>query len=274
MFKRQISLTVVVTVLASLVFSIGSSQTIPEASHFLQDDQGAEIARRVNEFIAQTSAQVGEVPLLEYHDGYWVTEMAVEGMPSPITVINDMHIDAATNRVTVYAQNRIMGRVLAPAQVGPGECTETPSGETACFHPDAVYLNGSGEELSEADGTGAWWVKHAWILGGEGYDNCELKLAETYDDCFWVEGVLLEDGLSMKVGSVDPETHGFFNVRTPLLDETPVRYQVTRFEPKNTDPEAGEIDLTPTAQWVLIWDCVEEASAFDNRVRSCPAIQD
>ena len=37
---------------------------LEEASHFLQDDQGEEIARRVNEFIAQTSepsaAQSGE----------------------------------------------------------------------------------------------------------------------------------------------------------------------------------------------------------------------
>jgi pimeloyl-ACP methyl ester carboxylesterase len=28
---------------------------LPQASHFLQDDQGEEIARRVNEFIAATS---------------------------------------------------------------------------------------------------------------------------------------------------------------------------------------------------------------------------
>lgn len=210
---------------------------------------------------------------LNFHNGYWVTEMQIPGQPVPLTVINDMHVDPATNRVTVYAQSRIMGQVVAPAQVGPGKCTETPTGETACFHPDAVYLNGSGEELSEADGTGAWWVKHSWILGGEGYDNCELKLAETYDDCFWVEGVLLEDGLSMKIGGVDPESQGFFNIRTPLLDESPVRYQVTRFGPKNSDPEAGEIDLTPTAQWVLVWDCVEGVSAFDNRVRSCPVIE-
>jgi hypothetical protein len=32
-----------------------------------------------------------------------------------------MHIDAATNRVTVYAQSRLLGKVIAPPQVGPGE---------------------------------------------------------------------------------------------------------------------------------------------------------
>ena len=239
--KRSLSLTLAIAILASLAFSFGFAQTP-----------------------------------LDYHNGYWVTEMEVEGVPLPTTVINDMHVDPATNRVTVYSQTRIRDQVIAPAQVGSGECTETPNGETACFHPDAVYLNGSGQELSEADGTGSWWVNHSWVLpdengeGGEGYINCELKLAESYDDCGYAVGVLLDDGLSMKVGATDIASGGFYNIRTPLLDESPIRYSVTRFAPKNTDPEAGEVDLTPTAQWELIWDCKEEVSAFDNQVRSCP----
>ena len=207
---------------------------------------------------------------LDYHDGYWVAKMDVPDRPVTLTIINDMHIDAATNSVTVYAQSKALGQIIAPPQVGPGECTEGGNGDTVCFHPDAVYLNGSGEELMEADGTGEWWVKHAWILGGEGYDNCELRPQKEYNDCFWVEGELLDDGLSMKVGATEESVKGFYNIRTPLLDENPIAYQVTRFAPKNTDPEAGEIDLTPTEQFVLIWECEEEPSAFDNRARSCP----
>ncbi len=59
------------------------------------------------------------------------------------------------------------------------------------------------QELMEADGTGGWWTKHAWVLGGEGFESCETKSEETYDDCFWVEGELLEDGLSMKIGGLE-----------------------------------------------------------------------
>jgi pimeloyl-ACP methyl ester carboxylesterase len=244
---------------------------LPEASHFLQDDQGEEIARRINDFIAQTTPDE-EVSLLEYHNGYWVTEMENPELPVPLTMINDMHVDPATNSVTVYAQARLLRQVVAPPQVGPGECTETPMGDTACFHPDAVYLNGSGEELMEADGTGSWWVKHAWILGGEGYMNCELRAQEEYNDCVYAEGVLLEDGLSMQVGAVGEGMEAFFNIRTPLLDEDPILYRVTRYEPANLGAEADEIDLTPTAQWELIWRCEEVPSPLDNQVRSCPTI--
>ncbi len=210
---------------------------------------------------------------IDYHDGYWVAKMDVPDSPVSLTVINDMHIDAATNSVTVYAQSKAFGRIVAPAQVGPGECTEGGNGETVCFHPDAVYLNGSGEELMEADGTGEWWVKHAWILGGQGYDNCELKPQESYDGCIWAEGELLEDGLTMKVGGIiDAETGAWGgNHRLPLFhDDGTVTYRVTRFTPTNLDPNAGEIDLTLKSDWVLEWTCEEEASAFDNRARECP----
>ena len=56
---------------------------------------------------------------LDYHDGYWVAKMDVPDRPVSLTVINDMHIDAATNCVTVYAQSRLLGKVVAPPQVGP-----------------------------------------------------------------------------------------------------------------------------------------------------------
>ena len=39
---------------------------------------------------------------LHYHDAYWVAKIKPEGAPAKITVINDMHIDTSTNRVTVY----------------------------------------------------------------------------------------------------------------------------------------------------------------------------
>jgi hypothetical protein len=206
---------------------------------------------------------------VDYHDGYWVTKMNAPGLLFPVTAINDMHVDSDTNRITVYAQSRVLGRVTAPAQVGPGECTES-NGETVCFHPDAVYLNGSGQELMEADGTGAWWVKHSWVLGGEGDDNCEMRPAETYDNCFFVEGNLMDDGLTMKIGGVyNGAEH--FNTRLPVLNEDEVTYLVTRFGPTNTDPDAGELDLSPMVQFVMTWECQEKASAFDNVTRSCPS---
>ena len=177
-------------------------------------------------------------------------------MPDEIMVINDMHVDAETQRVTVYAQSLDGDEVLSPPQVGPGEC-ERRGLSQVCFHPDAVYLNGSGQELDADDGTGAWWVKHSWVLGGEGYDNCELRPQKNYDDCAWVEGNLLEDGLTMQVGTED-----FFNRRKPLLDESPVRYEVVRYESK---PGSA-----PEVQFTLTFDCRDEQSAFDGRARPCP----
>lgn len=83
---------------------------------------------------------------LYYHDAYWVAKIKPEGAPAKITVINDMHIDTLTNKVTVYAQSRILGKIVSPPQVGSGKCSETKK-DSLCFHPNAVYLNGSGTEL-------------------------------------------------------------------------------------------------------------------------------
>ena len=74
------------------------------------------------------------------HDGYWRIEVDSPDLPVTITVINDMHIDLEARRATVYAQAQALGQVVSPPQVGPGECTEAPTGETVCYHPNAVYL--------------------------------------------------------------------------------------------------------------------------------------
>ncbi|MEO1287571.1 MAG: hypothetical protein AAFV93_07370, partial [Chloroflexota bacterium] len=92
-----------------------------------------------------------------------------------------------------------------------------------------------------------------------------------YDNCFWVEGELLDDGLSMQIGGIE-ENEGFFNIRSLLLDEDPIAYQVTRYAPTNLDPEVGEIDTTPTIQFILTLYCEEVSSPFDNQVRACPVI--
>lgn len=102
-------------------------------------------------------------------------------MPGAVN-ISDRHVDAATNEVRVYAQDRAMGQIAVPVQVGTGECGQMLDGETVCYHPNAVYLNGSGQELLESDGTGSWWVKHAWVLDGEGYGNCEAG-DRVYENC-------------------------------------------------------------------------------------------
>lgn len=36
----------------------------------------------------------------------------------------------------------------------------------------------------KADGMAKWWIKHSWILVGEGYENCEARPQEIYDDSF------------------------------------------------------------------------------------------
>lgn len=198
---------------------------------------------------------------LNYHEGYWTTEVNNPSIPFPIQVINDMHIDAATKRITVYAQQRVNGMVIVPAQVGPGDCSTTLMGDTACYHPNAVYLNGSGEEFLQADGTGAWWVKHSWVLGGEGYQNWELTLEEDYGEGLWVEGVLLGDDITMKVGDLDGSDGGFYNLRRPLLQNDPVTYSVERYLPPATTPDFS-----------LEWECTTATSDFDGLARSCPKL--
>ena len=204
---------------------------------------------------------------LYYHDAFWVARIKPEGAPAKITVINDMYIDTVTNRVTVYAQSKIGGKIVSPPQVGPGKCIETKN-DTLCFHPNAVYLNGSGAELDSADGNGAWWVKHSWVLGGEGYQNWELKPKKNYGDGKYVEGILLEDGLTMKIGIKEDSIFNNFNLRMPILDKYSgqVNYQVVRYE---SSDKTGSI---PEEKFKLIWKCKKRRSPFDNSIRTCPRL--
>ena len=87
-----------------------------------------------------TNVIADQVNPLNLHNGYWVTKVNPPGLGPKITVINDMHVDPETMRVTVYAQSRVFGRVVSPPQLNPDECTETRNGDIHCFHPDAVYL--------------------------------------------------------------------------------------------------------------------------------------
>ena len=207
----------------------------------------------------------GEQILL--HDGYWVAKVAMPGFGPRVEVINDMHVDPETLRITVYAQSRILGRTLSPPQVSPGECKGARDGEIHCSHPDAIYLNGSGQELTIADGTGAWWVKHSWVLGGEGYCNTELAPKEVYPPCTPVTGVLLDDGLTMKIGVVGEDAGVGYNLRKPEISRRSVGYSVTRFGNLSGDPTGPA-----TQQFRIEWTCKRRASDLDGRVRDCPKV--
>lgn len=204
---------------------------------------------------------------LFYHDAYWVAQIKPDGAPTKITVINDLHVDTSTHRVTVYAQSKMFGNIISPPQVAPGECIESKT-DTFCFHPNAVYLNGSGMELDRSDGSGAWWVKHSWVLGGEGYQNWELKPAKRYGDGHYVEGILLEDGLTMKIGAQKDSICTDFNLRRPIIDVTKrqVRYQVARYGISN---QTGSLEEA----FKLDWKCKCRKSPLTGGIRTCPRLK-
>lgn len=242
----------------------------------LESEEAIEIVERA--FIRVSSP-------LRHHEGYWVAEIDNPDMPLPTVNINDLHIDPYTMRATVYAQTRVGPNIIAPAQAGPGETVERPDGTELGPHPNAVYLNGSGEELAEADGTGDWWVKHSWVLNGEGYNNWQLGATDYSRGGQYVEGMLLEDGITMQMRTffeegdtlagmpVDLEVLGdefYGNIRTPNLLTNPATYEVTRFEPANLDADAGPIDFTSTEVGTLVLTCMVEPSPLDGLARNCP----
>ncbi|MEM8593846.1 MAG: hypothetical protein AAGF06_03380 [Pseudomonadota bacterium] len=202
--------------------------------------------------------------LLSHHNGFWVAEVQPDGFSKNVTIINDTHVNLDANRVTVYAQARIDGEVISPAQLSPGECKTVDNDQADCFHPNAVYLDGSGQELNSDNGNGQWWIKHSWVVNGEGYINCQMNL-EPQDThlCIPVAGIMLEDSHTMKIGGTNWFTKNVFNTRKPLLKKTPIRYQVTRYAPSFTNP-------TPSPQTTLLFDCRKELSGFNHVVRPCP----
>ena len=241
----------------------GSGETsLAETSPQVEDETSPTQTSTQVEAVRPASDDDQNAQLL-YHDSYWVTQVEVDNALD-VTVINDMYVDLDTMRVTVYAQSRILASrlIVSPPQVDPGECEDTLVGDRVCHHPNAVYLNGSGQELETSDGTGEWWVKHSWILGGEGYDNCPIQPQEFYDNCFWVEGEVAEDGVSMQVGGVEPGDEDYFNIRGPDLDSSPIEYDLVRFEP-------AEDGSGPVETFTLTWQCEEAVSAFDGSDRTC-----
>ena len=204
---------------------------------------------------------------LYYHDAYWVAKVKPEGAPTKITVINDMHIDTSTNRVTVYAQSKVLGKIVSPPQVEPGACIETKN-DTLCFHPNAVYLNGSGAELDSSDGSGAWWVKHSWVVGGEGYQNWELKPKKNYGDGQYVEGILLEDGFTMKIGIRKDSIFTDYNLRMPIIDKNTSQafYKIVRYESPNKN------DTIPEEKFNLVLKSRKRRSPLNNQIRTRPKL--
>ena len=204
---------------------------------------------------------------LYYHDAYWVAKIKPEGAPAKITVINDMYIDTSTNMVTVYAQSRILGKIVSPPQVGSGKCIETKK-DSLCFHPNAVYLNGSGAELDSSDGSGTWWVKHSWVLGGEGYQNWELKPKKNYGDGQYVEGILLEDGFTMKIGIRKDSIFTDYNLRMPIIDKntSEVFYKIVRYESPNKN------DTIPEEKFNLVLKSRKRRSPLNNQIRTRPKL--
>jgi len=219
---------------------------------------------------------------LNLHEGYWVAEAEIEGVPVPVTMLNDIHVDAYEGRVTVYGQVQVLGTIIGPVQAGPGEVVEHYSGNMLGMHPNAVYLNGSGEELAEADGTGSWWVKHP-IMGPEGYYNWPALVADYSSGGQYTEGYLLDDGVTMMLRSyfednvkgfrVDNEAIAeefYGNSRTPGFEPDAITHVVVRYEPANVDPEAGPIDYASTALETVVFECRVDPSSFAGLARACP----
>ncbi|MEO1035282.1 MAG: hypothetical protein AAFX44_06975 [Pseudomonadota bacterium] len=199
--------------------------------------------------------------LLTCHDGFWVADYETDDRES-LTVVNDTHIDVQNRRTTVYAQiTSSTGDVIAPPQLNTGECRTDSNDETVCFHPNAVYLNGSGQELAVADGTGDWWAKYSWIDGGPAYYNCQLAAREDYQ-CAWVKARLLDDGKTMRIGGVNAVTRNIFDTRSPIVGDFGITYEINRYLDLGWEP------LEPT--FSLTADCIEDPSPLDGRRRACP----
>ena len=72
----------------------------------------------------------------------------------------------------------------------------------------------------------------------------------------------MDDGVSMRIGGIEPGFEDFFNIRGPVLDTSPIEYQVPRHEP-------AEDGSGPVETLTLTWQCEEAVSAFDGSDRTC-----
>ena len=94
------------------------------------------------------------------------------------------------------------------------------------------------------------------------HDNRSVTVYTDYDNCFWVEGEVAEDGVSIQVGGVEPGDEDFFNIRGPVFGSSPVEYDLARFEP-------AADGSGPVETFTLTWQCEEAVSAFDGSDRTC-----
>ena len=217
---------------------------------FIKKLKQMEVENKAIKSVERTHLRVNSP--LNLHDGYWVTKIKIPKTFMKLTIVNDIHVDVATNLITVYAQSQISGKIIVPAQIKPGETTELPNGDIIESHPGAVYLNGSGKELSKADETGSWWVKNSWVLGGKGYYSWDLKPSKAYGDGILMHGILLEDGLSIKIEPSNIKD-GIYEIRKPTFKGKKISYLTTRY--------------TSTGQRDIKWSLKTTKSSFDNLAR-------
>ena len=106
------------------------------------------------------------------------------------------------------------------------------------------------------------------MVRGRGNQNRELKPAKSYGDGHYVEGILLEDGLTMKIGARKESIFTDFNLRRPIIDVTKrqVRYQVARYGISN---QTG----SPEETFKLVWKCKCRKSPLTGGIRTCPRLK-
>ncbi len=231
-------------------------------------------------FLSACKSEIPPLPtpnLLVKHNGYWKgTAQDIDGAPLSV-IINDVHVDNQTGEVVVYAQSeRISDNfLLAPPQLEPDECADLPELGYVCGHPDAVYLNESGEELSSGDGSdgGAWWVKHAWVLNDESsrLEACRIGSEEVYNACYTARGLLDEDGNTQQIEFVGIPLLEIYNLRYVDLDAEPIEYYVDGYGPVNLDLQSGPLDLSAALIFRLTMTCQDTAGPLDGTLRGCPS---
>ncbi|MEO1253353.1 MAG: hypothetical protein AAFY41_00525, partial [Bacteroidota bacterium] len=113
-------------------------------------------------------------------------------------------------------------------------------------------------EFLDDVGGGSWWVKHSWVVDGEGYQNWPLdQFAIDYGPGTYAEGILMEDGLSVKIGDLDVSETGSYNIRQPITDTNPVSFHISSY------PDAGSAEPVSLGVYTI----TENPSPFDGLAR-------